>query len=578
VRPARKVLLIGWDGAGWNQIHPLLDSGSMPALAGIVEHGVMGELATLPVPCSPLLWTTAVTGQFPDRHGVLDSFEPDPRTGGVRPLTRASLRAVPVWDILAREGLRCQAIGWPATHPAGPPATCVSDGFARGVSHSIYPQELESSLAPLRFHPREWTGDDLRLFVPEFERIDQDQDKRLAGLAVILAEAASVHAAATTLMERGDWDFTAIRFPTLAQAGEIFPPGSEDVYGHVLSGVHRYLDLFLARLLHLAGPETIVILASDRAANRARGILCAAGESIEADELTFGAGLADLAPTILALFDFAPAPGMSGLPVRDISRAIPSRAARPESCAAPPAPPTPPDIERDLRELAELGYRDRIASSLFAGAEQARGRREFNLARILLAQGRADGAIAPLEKLAGENPAAIEVRLYLGHAYFQSGRLADCRRLCEALLAESPDSPLGPLARAHLAIAEGQYAEARGHLASGREAYGVIAALDSAIGDAYLSIGNWRDAAEAFRSAIAADSSFAGAHQGLAQALVELQRYEQSAEAALDAIRLRYDAPAAHRLLARSLRALGREEAAEAAFATARRVGGARTP
>ena len=30
-----KVLLIGWDGAGWNQIHPVLDSGAMPNLSQV---------------------------------------------------------------------------------------------------------------------------------------------------------------------------------------------------------------------------------------------------------------------------------------------------------------------------------------------------------------------------------------------------------------------------------------------------------------------------------------------------------------------------------------------------------------
>lgn len=64
---------------------------------------------------------------------------------------------------------------------------------------SISPEALEDKLTSVRFSPQEWTGEELRLFVPEFSRIDQDTDKRLAQLAVILAEAASVQAAATFL-------------------------------------------------------------------------------------------------------------------------------------------------------------------------------------------------------------------------------------------------------------------------------------------------------------------------------------------------------------------------------------------
>ncbi|MGH9563784.1 MAG: alkaline phosphatase family protein, partial [Terracidiphilus sp.] len=492
-----KVLLIGWDGASWSNIHPLLDSGAMPALARIIENGVMGELAGLPVPSSPLLWTTLATGYLPDKHGILDSVEPDPRSGGVRPVTRASLCAVPVWDILARLGLRSQVVGWPATHPATPPAVCVSDGFAYGIPQSISPAELESTLSPLRFQPQEWTGDDLRLFVPELARIDQDKDKRPAKLAVILAQAASVQAATTALMERDHWDFTAVRFPTIAQASELFPKGSEEIYREVLAGAYRFLDLFLNTLLRLAGDDTIAMLVSERACDGGRGMICASGEGIEADELTFGASLLDVAPTVLGLYGFAPAPGMSGAPIRDVCRSAPSQAVNPAHCVPPPVPEVPQELEQDLRDLAALGYTDRIAPALQAQAERARKRRELHLARVLLATDRAEDAVGPLEKLVAQDAANFEVRFYLGHAYFRSGQVAECRALCETLLAESPDSPLGPLIRVHLAMAEGRYGEARTHLVSARDTHGVTAPLDAAIGEAHLRIGQWSEAAEA---------------------------------------------------------------------------------
>lgn len=546
----------------------------MPALARMVENGVMGELATGPVPCSALLWTTLATGQLPDKHGVLDAVEPDPRSGGVRPVTRASLRAAPVWEILAREGLRAQTIGWPTTHPAALPAVCVSNGFAHGIPQSISPAVLESAIAPLRFSPKEWTGDDLRLFVPELARIDQDKDKRLAKLAVVLTEAVSVHAAATALMERSDWDFTSICFSTIAQAAEIFPADTEEIYREVLPSVHRFLDLFLGTLLRLAGEDAVVLLASDRAADGGRGILCASGRGIEADELTFGATLLDVAPTILRLFDFAPAPGMTGAPIGDICARAPQRTVDPAHCVPPPVPAAPPEIEQELRELAAMGYADRVSPSLVAEAEKARNRRDLHLARVLLATGRAAEAIAPLEKLAAEDSANLEVRLCLAHAYFLAGRIAECRALCDALLAESPDSKLGPLVRAHLAMAEGRYAEARAQLAACRDAFGLSAPLDAAIGEAYLRMRDWRGAADAFRSAIAADPAMATAHQGLAQALLEQGLIEETAEAALEAIRLRYDLPKPHTILGLCLRALGREEDAEAEFAAAGRVSG----
>ena len=49
----RKVLLIGWDGADWKTINPLLDAGKMPALESLINRGVMGNIATLDPPLSP---------------------------------------------------------------------------------------------------------------------------------------------------------------------------------------------------------------------------------------------------------------------------------------------------------------------------------------------------------------------------------------------------------------------------------------------------------------------------------------------------------------------------------------------
>jgi tetratricopeptide (TPR) repeat protein len=573
-----KVLLIGWDGAGWSQIHPLLDSGAMPNLARMVENGVMGDLAALTPLCSPLLWTSVATGAFADRHRVLDTVEPDPVTGGVRPVTKASLGAPQIWDILAREGLRCQTIGWPVTHPAQAPTTCVSNGFAHAVPGSVYPQALESTLLPLRFQPQEWTGNELQLFVPEMARIDQDKDKRPAQLAVILAEAVSVHAAATTLMESQGWDFSAVWFGAVGQAFEIFPSSTDDIYKDAVSGVYRLLDLFLGRLLELAGPEAVVMLVSDRTAGESEwrpstsrgpgGLLCAAGPGIEADELTFGAGLLDIAPTVLGLFGFAPAPGMPGRAISEICATAPVHALQNGSFApAPDSPVAQDSLEQDLSALEEFGYTDPIAAGWKKEAEAAETRRDFHLARVLLAQGRSAEAIPLFEKLTQKDPALVEMRLYLAHAYFQNSRLSECRAICEALIADDPNSPFAPAGRAYLAIAEGKYQEAMAHLASGQRVYGMFAELDAVVGNTYLRMGKLDDAVAAFRSAIETDPGIAAAHQGLAQAYLAQGRHNEAAEAALDAIRLRYDLPVAHNILGRALKALGNRQAAAGAFA-----------
>jgi tetratricopeptide (TPR) repeat protein len=568
-----KVLLIGWDGAGWTHIHPLLDSGAMPNLCRMIERGIMGDLRTLTPDCSPLLWSSIATGKYADSHGILDALEPDPVTGGVRPATRDSLRAHQIWDILAHQGIRTQVIGWPATHPAQGPATCVSDGFAKDFPGSVYPPDLASEIGALRFHPREWTGDELHLFVPRMDLIDQDKDTRLAQLATILAEAVSVHAAATALLQTQAWDFTAVWFGPLRRAIELQSQSVDDIFKDVVDAVYRFLDLQLGRLLDLAGPNATIMLVSDRSAGQgSSGILCATSPGIEPDKLTFGGGLLDIAPTILGLFGYFPAPGMAGRMIPEICATQPGSLPKDLPVAA-----TEPDTLSfdEAARLEQLGYRDTVGAAAKSQADDARKRREFHLAQVLLAQGRASEAIPLLESLDRQNPEVLVIRLYLGHAYFQAGRLDECRSVCDSVLDEHPESPMAPLARAHLAIASGNYAEAIAHLSSSHEHFGVTAALDTSVGEAYLRLQAWENAAAAFRSAITGDPNIVAAHHGLAQANLAAARYEEAAEAALDAIRLKYDFPQAHNTLGRALKALGRHDDAAGAFAAGARLRGA---
>ena len=86
-RSPRKILLVGWDAADWQFALPLLEAGSLPALASLVERGVMGNIATLQPALSPMLWTSIATGKLADQHGVLGFLEPDRlnSAAGVRP-------------------------------------------------------------------------------------------------------------------------------------------------------------------------------------------------------------------------------------------------------------------------------------------------------------------------------------------------------------------------------------------------------------------------------------------------------------------------------------------------------------
>lgn len=86
----KKVLLIGWDAADWKIITPLLEAGEMPALEGLINDGVMGNIATLEPSFSPMLWTSIATGKRAYDHGILGFIEPDSSGMNIRPVSSVS--------------------------------------------------------------------------------------------------------------------------------------------------------------------------------------------------------------------------------------------------------------------------------------------------------------------------------------------------------------------------------------------------------------------------------------------------------------------------------------------------------
>ena len=352
--PKPRVLLIGWDAADWKVIQPLLDAGQLPNLARLMAGGVRGNLATIYPVLSPMLWTSIATGKRAYKHGIHGFAEPLPDGSGVRPITLLARKTKAVWNILNQTGLRSIVVGWWPSHPAEPlNGVMVSNHFHPPVSPpgespplpggTVHPAALAPALGELRVNPLELSGEFLRLFVPEFERVDQARDKRLHSLARIIAETMSVHAVATELLTTQPWDFAAVYYSAIDHFGHGFmsyhpprlpwvPAPDFTLYQHVIANAYRYHDAMLGELLSHADANTTVILMSDHGfhpdhlrpsyipaepagpavEHRHFGILCLKGPALRVNEQLFGASLLDLCPTILTVFGLPPGRDMDG--------------------------------------------------------------------------------------------------------------------------------------------------------------------------------------------------------------------------------------------------------------------------
>lgn len=595
---AKRLLLIGWDAADWKLLNPLMDGGEMPALNELVDAGIAGDLLA----CRPLngaaLWTSLATGKRPWQHGVTHSFELAADGRQLVPVSRAHRRGAALWEMLAARGLRSLLVGWPATHGSKPDlVSLVSNRYSEptappgirpwppAIPGTYWPENLGSRLDQLRVSPEDIGADILSRYVPQWQNIDQKRDSRLGQLRVLLAPDLSHFAALGALIQSGDWDFAAVRFPALGHLARLFLPFqaprrawiSEQDFGFYHDVIRiecRMLDQSLAMLRKLATPDTAVMVVSAHGTRppdippfgfppndedgwkSAYGLIAAAGPGLARDGLLQGASALDIAPTILTWFGlalgddmegrvlaegFAPAPAIQRIPTWE--SAVP-----PSSPAASPPTATGPGAERLQLQI------------------------QWNFIQSCLEAGRLKEALLALEQLFQKFPERADFCHALFDCQLNLGKLAEAEETLEVLTETVPAGPLALLPRAELALARRDTRQARRLVEELSRANLTHPALLRRLGLLLLRLREWEALAQLAQSALERERNDPIAWLGLAEASLRLQKPTEAEAAARHAIQLQYLLPDAHFVLARALVAQSKWDEARAAMSALRKI------
>jgi tetratricopeptide (TPR) repeat protein len=490
--PPRKVLLIGWDAADWKVIMPLVDAGKMPNLAKLIEEGICGNIATLQPVLSPMLWTSIATGKRAYKHGIHGFSEPDPITGGIRPVTNLSRKTKAIWNILNQNGLSTIIVGWWPSNPVEElsKGIMVSNDYQRAAGKdpekwplkpgTIHPARLQKTLTELRFHPTELTEAELLPFVPGLKGMGREdlakaeKDPRMQSLLKIIADCTSVHSAATTVMQSEPWDFTAVYYDAIDHFGHAFmryyPPKQDyiddwdfRVFNYCLEGGYLYHDMMLGTLLRLAGKETTVVLMSDHGfhpdhlrpagiprepagpaiEHRHFGIFVAKGPGIKKDERIYGTNLLDVCPTLLHLFGLAVGEDMDGKVLLDIYEKKPAEIQRIPSwdevegdhgMHSRDKQISPADSKAALQQLVALGYIAEPNADKAKALEETVRELDYNLAQACMDGGIYNQAVDILERLYKTSPMEHRFGFKLASCYQSLGRTANLRPLVATLI------------------------------------------------------------------------------------------------------------------------------------------------
>jgi len=238
----RRVLVIGLDGATWDNLLPLVESGSLPVLKSLIESGCWGVLRST-LPCvTPPAWGSFLTGASPARHGVLD-FTRRLDSDLFEFVTSRDLQVPGLWHVLSHCGRRGVFAGIPFTHPPDPidgvivPGPPVPSG---GIE--TWPPELAARIA-----------EKIPGYTAELPRTGRSRV-----LGEIDRATENRRALARWLMEEEAWDFFMVTFIATDRLHHHMWHQKE-----IVDGYYRRLDGVLGDLLAGAGSDTCVVLMSD---------------------------------------------------------------------------------------------------------------------------------------------------------------------------------------------------------------------------------------------------------------------------------------------------------------------------
>lgn len=140
-RTESRMLVIGLDGATYDVLQPLVESGVMPQLRAFMQRAALAELHSTEPAVTPTAWTTFQCGCDPGVHGIYDYRYFDQRVGEVR-LNHAGRVPVPtLFDAVSQTVGEVVSLNLPMTFP-------VASGVRGLVVGGLDSPSLDATLAP----------------------------------------------------------------------------------------------------------------------------------------------------------------------------------------------------------------------------------------------------------------------------------------------------------------------------------------------------------------------------------------------------------------------------------------------
>jgi len=269
---ARRLLIIGWDGADWEIVNDLIDRGCLPNVGRMMQDGAAGNLDSTIPSHSWAAWSSFLTGVNPGSHGVFDFVERDPREPQRRvPVSSRSIKATTFFERLSEAGHEVRMGNIPVTFPPIPVRGRIIAGVAIPPGSSfVHPADWAAQLedrAPFPINGMEWTRfrSDPQALAQEAQNLIK---QRTASFECLLEGEWKVATCVYVAPDRLQHPLASHLMPSHPDYRRLAGTAT----AHALRDVYHVLDGAIERLRSAAGPDASVVLMSDhgfRPTNRA---------------------------------------------------------------------------------------------------------------------------------------------------------------------------------------------------------------------------------------------------------------------------------------------------------------------
>jgi predicted AlkP superfamily phosphohydrolase/phosphomutase len=410
----KRVVLLGFDGANWPTIDPLIEAGKLPYLKQLRDASAWASFKTFKPTKSNVVWSSIASGKTMMKHGIMD-FAYLKKNGVKVPYSKSERKAPMIWQILDEYHHRSVVVNWWVSHPPDPiNGVMISDHFRRMVwrdpdkepqfATAVHPTAYFKKLRQLSKRPdyqellrQADLSDFYALFYQRYPNGNIRRTVTLKDWEGFVRQDELVRQASEYLYQKEDFDFfaTYLRLPDIAQhsvthlmdrdfkakliaafkEGDISDQMLDDAVlqvSEILEPVYRYMERAIRFYMeNERGSDTTFLIMSDHGFSfypggynhyglpegyePPDGIFLMKGPQVRPGKLD--ASVLDIAPTILYLFGHPVGQNMDGKALRKAFTF--QRALRRKPYTLKKTSPGKRDKSYDeetLKEMETLGY------------------------------------------------------------------------------------------------------------------------------------------------------------------------------------------------------------------------------